>query len=195
VRSPWDGRHTGGVVSFFGSDPMNHALLLSAAIATAPVLAMGLSMPVAQSQTAVQDITGDRWSFALPESWVETNYPQPGLGTVSLVAQYESPDGAVFVNVVTEAFAGDAATYLNLNVQNMTSFGFVIHDQSAVSVGALPGTEVESTVPSEPTTRVLQRFALTDGTGYVLTCRTLESTFDDYREQCTEILDTFAVTP
>lgn len=141
-----------------------------------------------------QAVEGDRWSYAIPQDWQATQYPQPGIGNVTLVSQHESPDGQVFVNMVTEPFPGDVLTYLDLNLDNMQNFGFTIHDQSEAMVGSLVGVEVESSVPTQPPTRVLQRFTLTEGTGYVLTCRTMESDFSSYRDRCSQILSTFEVS-
>ncbi|MBE9103335.1 hypothetical protein [Vacuolonema iberomarrocanum] len=178
---------------------MNHALSTAAAIAVSGAgLALFSPAPVFAQETAVPEgfqlVEGDLWSYAIPQDWQETQYPQPDLGNVTLVSQHESPDGEVFINMVTEPYPGDMPTYLELNLDNMQSFGFVIHNQTEAMVGSLVGAEVESSVPIEPATRVLQRFTLTNGTGYVLTCRTLESTFSSYRDRCSQILETFRVS-
>lgn len=178
---------------------MNTALSLAAAIAVAgagfpalaptPVLAQRANLP-----QGFQAVEGDRWSYAIPQDWQATQYPQPGIGNVTLVSQHESPDGEVFVNMVTEPYPGDMQTYLDLNLNNMQSFGFTIHSQTEAMVGSLVGVEVESSVPTEPATRVLQRFTLADDVGYVLTCRTLEATFESHRDRCSQILATFQVS-
>lgn len=178
---------------------MNHTLFLAAAIAVAaPGVALVASAPGLAQQVSVPDgfqvVEGSRWSYAIPQDWQATQYPQPGIGNVTLVSQYESPDGQVFVNMVTEPFPGDVNTYLDLNLSNMQTFGFTVHNQTEAMVGSLVGAEVESSVPTQPPLRVLQRFTLVNETGYVLTCRTLESTFNDYRDRCSQILDTFRVS-
>ncbi|MBD1911976.1 MULTISPECIES: hypothetical protein [unclassified Leptolyngbya] len=162
--------------------PLNLPLLT-----TAPALAQ-------QVPEGVQVVRGDRWSFAIPQDWQATQYASPNIGNVSLVAQYESPDGAIFVNMVTEPYPGDATSYLELNLQNMQTFGFVIHSQKPIMMGSLAGAEVESSLP-EIGIRVLQRFAIANQTGYVLTCRTLEDAFSEYRSQCSQILNTLQVNP
>ncbi|MEO1145690.1 MAG: hypothetical protein AAFY26_08840 [Cyanobacteria bacterium J06638_22] len=167
------------------------------AVSSAGLLLAALTPAFAQEVTVpegFQSVEGDSWAYAIPQDLLETQYPQPGLGNVTLVSQHESPDGEVFVNMVTEPYPGDINSYIQLNLDNMQSFGFEIHSQTEVMVGSLTGAEVESTVPLEPAAaRVLQRFTLTNGTGYVLTCRTLEATFETHRDRCSQILRTFYV--
>jgi len=181
---------------------MNHAVLLTLALAIAsPGIALIPTNP-ALAQRALstipdgyQRVEGDGWAFAVPQTWKATQYPQPGIGNISMVAQYESLNGDVFVNLVTEPYPGDVGSYLELNLQNMQRFGFTIHSQEPVTVNALEGAEIESSVPTEPATRVLQRLAIANDLGYVLTCRTLETTFSQYRDQCSQIMNTFQVNP
>lgn len=175
---------------------MNLPRFLTPAIAAIPLVVMGAVISAdVHAQPQRQVVSGDRWNFSLPSDWVTTNYPQPGIGQVTLEAQYTSPDGGMFVNMITEPFPGDAETYLQLNLENMQTFGFTVHAQDAAQIGQLDGIQVESSVPNDPPMRVLQRMTLADGTGYVLTCRTLESTFASYRDRCVTILDSFTVRP
>ncbi|MEO1209475.1 MAG: hypothetical protein AAFX78_08025 [Cyanobacteria bacterium J06638_20] len=175
---------------------MNQVFSMAAAIAVSSA-GLILATPIPAFAQAVpqgfQSVEGDSWAYAIPQDWLPTQYPQPGVGNVTLVSQHESPDGELFVNMVMEPYPGDINTYIQLNLDNMQTFGFEIHSRTDAMVGSLSGAEVESSVPTQIATRVLQRFTVWNGTGYVLTCRTMESTFETHRDRCSQILGTFSV--
>lgn len=148
---------------------------------------------IAQAPSDYQVIEGNGWSFAVPSDWENTQIPNPAEGTVAVVAQLRDPQSQVFVNLVTEPFEGDPETYIQLNVENMTSVGFMIHRQEEVTAGAAQASELESTIPSTPPVRAIQVVTADNGTGFALTCGGLEANFENIRSTCEEVLGTFDV--
>jgi hypothetical protein len=178
---------------------------MSGAIATGAILcgsALGVTTVNAQEAEAplavppgYQVVQQDAWAFVVPDDWQATEISPPRSPDIQLVAQMRDSDGQVFVNLVTEPFDNDSTQYLSLNLETMRSIGFEIHRQEPVTIGNINGGEIESTLPSEPPVRALQRVTVSDGTGYAITCGSLESQFETVRSTCEAILNSFQVSP
>jgi hypothetical protein len=166
------------------------AMLLAASNASAQVPAAPIEAP-----PGYQIIQRDAWAFAVPDDWESTEITPPRSPDVELVAQLRDTQGQIFVNLVTEPFAADSIEYIDLNLETMRSIGFQIHRQESVSVGMVEGGEIESTLPAQPPVRALQRVTVSDGTGYALTCGSLESSFETVRPTCEAIMESFQVMP
>jgi hypothetical protein len=147
-------------------------------------------------------VEGESWSFAVPRDWQETEFPNSTQGSVSIVAQLSDRQEQLFINLVAEPYEGDIQNYIQLSLENMATMGFTVHDQHPVEVelvnvdvGALSGVELESSLPSMPVIRALQRVTVASGNGFALTCGSLETNFEVMRSTCSTILETLRVMP
>jgi hypothetical protein len=147
--------------------------------------------PAAESSRALRSVTGNGWSFEVPEAWVDA--PIPG----AIVAVRDTRrTGAFFtnVNLVTEPYRGDGLAYAHANVPVLQQVATVL-DVRPVDVAGLPGADIESRWPkAEIPYRTLQRFTASGGKGFVFTCSAAENTFADTRPLCEKLLSTLRVT-
>lgn len=166
----------------------------AAPVAMGPSAGPALAPPDAVTPAGFRSISGQGWSFAVPADWQDVFVPRPALVGV------RAPDAVdgfyANVNLVTEPFAGDGATYAAASVQALTQHGSQVVGQQPSTVGALSATDVEAMWPRQiPPTHTLQRYTATSGTGYVLTCSGAFGSFETVRARCQEILGTFRVGP
>lgn len=183
---------------------MTRILPLTLAVATSVVALDATFLRPVLAQTATSDVSvpegyqviqGNVWSFAVPSDWQTTQFPVPASGPATLEAQLSDNQGQIFLNLVTEPFIGDSSTYIEFNLENMSAVGFAVHNHRSVEIGLLNGEEVESTLPSDPPVRMLQRITVGSNQGFALTCGSLEANFETVRATCSSILETFQVVP
>ena len=144
-----------------------------------------------------QVVMGDRWSFAVPSDWenVLANAPSSP-ENVSIDAQWSAPQRQTVMNLVTEHYDGNSEDYIQLTLNNLSSLGLTINTQQAITVGTLPGLDLEMTVPfANPPVQMLQRVIANDGTGYVITCGGAAEDFEMTRSVCANIFNSFQIAP
>ncbi len=156
-------------------------------------VAVGTPTSASATPPGYRTVSGPTWSFAVPMGWEDISLPAP---VVSSARATSSANGFLTnVNLVTEPFYGDPASYGASNVALLQSVGTVtIISQTPSTVGALPGLDIEAQWPTNaPPTHTLQRFTASGGTGYAFTCSGSLGDFESVRAQCNEILATLNV--
>ncbi len=133
---------------------------------------------------------GPSWRFATPAHW----QPAPSSYTYT-VLQLADPaalgDAPVQVAMTVEPHTGTAASYVD---RRQRALGAAAHSRRDVSVGRVPGTEVEATFGmGGRTQRSLHRVVVWNGSAYALGCYGSELYFESARPLCRLVLDSFRV--
>lgn len=138
-------------------------------------------------------VSDGRYSFFVPSHWESVALP-----TVSVALRDPNPIGGFHtnVNVTTEPYmSGDVNSYVALNLIQVRRLAVILGQRPAM-VGMLPAVDVESLWPNNsPPYRTIQRFAVINGRGYVMTCSGAQATFESARPLCNSILGTFRLNP
>lgn len=144
-----------------------------------------------------QVVMGDQWSFAVPSDWenVLANAPSKP-ENVSVDAQWSAPQRQTVMNLVTERYEGSSEDYIQFTLDNLSSLGLTVDSQQSITVGTLPGVDLEVTVPfANPPVQMVQRVIADEGTGFVMTCGGSAEDFETTRSVCANIFNSFQITP